>query len=754
MGSSGNLQAVGGEGIDAASKARQEHLYGQAERFAATNPFSQRYGGQVPGMTAMGQAGQQFLTNRLLGPNAYQAQNLGFQNYQPQFTYQPQGGSGYTPFVPQQPQQAPQTSPEQVQQFQQQTAQQQRNFGAEGSPDDMIMSGGKPSDEPFRPKSGDGSQMYGGGPRFEGGGDIGMGQGFADSGERDRPSRQAQMPPQNVGFGRPDEVMVRRDGGGRGDMQFGGPGLEAPAVLKALPKPSIGDMRFTGKAPPKSSVGDMRFRGPVRQPRVETGRGRGERVADVIGMKAPLMEEPLSRDDGPPIMPQQMTQQILPGQSPQPMARDQRPPAPAGPQPFVPAAIGAMEGILNRQEPSAIAAQTVGAPEGVGVNTLTGVTTGGLDAIDAASIDSPIATTGVTTQGLEAINEQAITGPTAITPQTINAASGLGRPEGEGIQAYMDATGVSAQVDQAQQDYEQQLNALQAQQAGSGAFGSRAQLQDLGAMGQHLRNIGQIRAAGFDKAAQRMEADLGREQQATMQTAQLGQQAALQEQQLSQQAGTREAELSQQARLQQQNIEAQRRQQDAAREQQARLQTQQLTQAGDIRGAELGQQAALQAQQLEAQRRQQDAAREQQARMQGQQLGTQAALDTQRLGQQALMADADRALRAAQLTQQGSQQYVDNQLRAAGALGQEERATAAALQNMGRDQRDIQQEQMAFDYEQWLRSQEGGGRELAMLQSMLPESQRLQMEREQGLGSKIFGGLLAGGGIASKFFGG
>ena len=666
MGSSGNLQAVGGEGIDAASKARQEHLYGQAERFAATNPFSQRYGGQVPGMTAMGQAGQQFLTNRLLGPNAYQAQNLGFQNYQPQFTYQPQGGSGYTPFVPQQPQQAPQSSPEQVQQFQQQTAQQQRNFGAEGSPDDMIMSGGKPSDEPFRPKSGDGSQMYGGGPRFEGGGDIGMGQGFADSGERDSPSRQAQMPPQNVGFGRPDEVMVRRDGGGRGDMQFGGPGLEAPAVLKASPQPSIGDMRF---------------RGPVRQdPRENPALGVGKIY------QAPPMEEPLSRDDGPPRMPQQMTQEILPGLSPQPMARDQRPPAPAGPQPFVPAAIGAMEGVLNRQEPSAIAAQTVGAPEGVEVDTLTGVTTGGLGAI----------------------NEQDIAGPTAVEAQTINAASALGRPEGEGVQAYMDATGVSAQVDQAQQDYEQQLNALQAQQAGSGAFGSRAQLQDLGAMGQHLRNIGQIRAAGFDKAAQRMEADLGREQQATMQTAQLGQQAALQEQQLSQQAGTREAELSQQARLQQQNLEAQRRQQDAAREQQAR--------------------------------------------MQGQQLGTQAALDTQRLGQQALTADADRALRAAQLTQQGSQQYVDNQLRAAGALGQEERATAAALQNMGRDQRDIQQEQMAFDYEQWLRSQEGGGRELAMLQSMLPEAQRLQMEREQGLGSKIFGGLLAGGGIASKFF--
>jgi hypothetical protein len=688
MGSSGKLQAVGGEGIDAASKARQEHLYGQAERFAATNPFSQRYGGQVPGMTQMGQAGQQFLTNRLLGPNAYQTQNLGFQNYQPQFTYQQQGGSGYTPFAPQQPEQAPQSSPEQVQQFQQQNAQQQRNFGAEGSPDDMIMVGGAldrsfRDDTPVRPKSGDGSQMYGGGPRFEGGGDIGMGQGFADSGERDRPSRQAQMPPQNVGFGRPD--IMREEGGGFGaggtEADFmpggryegtGGPGLEGPAVLKADPYQDMGRGDRPGS--------------PVRRMR-EGGGGLGNMQFGGPGLETPAVLK------APPMQqtPQQMTQEILPGLSPQPMARDQRPPAPAGPQPFVPAAIGAMEGVLNRQEPSAIAAQTVGAPEGVEVDTLTGVTTGGLGAI----------------------NEQDITGPTAVEAQTINAASALGRPEGQGIEQYMNQLGVDAQLASAQEDYERQLNALQAQQAGSGAFGStssRAALQDLGALDQNLRTRAQIRAAGFDKAAQRMEADLGREQQATMQTAQLGQQAALQEQQLSQQAGTREAELSQQARLQQQNLEAQRRQQDAAREQQAR--------------------------------------------MQGQQLGTQAALDTQRLGQQALTADADRALRASQLTQQGSQQYVDNQLRAAGALGQEERATAAALQKMGRDQRDIQQEQMAFDYEQWLRSQEGGGRELAMLQSMLPESERLKMEREQGLGSKIVGGLLAGGGVASKFFGG
>ena len=540
MGSSGNLQAVGGEGIDAASKARQEHLYGQAERFAATNPFSQRYGGQVPGMTAMGQAGQQFLTNRLLGPNAYQAQNLGFQNYQPQFTYQPQGGSGYTPFVPQQPQQAPQTSPEQVQQFQQQTAQQQRNFGAEGSPDDMIMSGGKPSDEPFRPKSGDGSQMYGGGPRFEGGGDIGMGQGFADSGERDRPSRQAQMPPQNVGFGRPDEVMVRRDGGGRGDMQFGGPGLEAPAVLKASPQPSIGDMRF---------------RGPIRQPRVQES--SGELVRNVIGMQAPPMQQtPQQQLQPPPQMPQAVQPPPQPDMAPIPQ------------QPFTPASIGGIESVLNQEGP------------------------------------------------------------------TVQAATTLGRPEGQGIEAYMDAAGVDAQIDQAQQDYEQQLNALQAQQAGSGAFGSRAQLQDLGALEGNLRQRAQIRAAGFDKAAQRMEADVAREQQAAIEQGRLG------------------------------------------------------------------------------------------------------------------------------------QGLTDQQLAAAQALGQEERAVGSTLAKMGDDQRRIMEEQRIFDEQQWRNTMQGPGRELAFLQGYLPPDVQQQMVRDPsgtqkalslagGIGSILggpVGGLLGRG--FSALFGG
>ena len=466
------------------------------------------------------------------------------------------GGGQQAPFQPQPfvPEQAPQSSPEQVQQFQQQNAQQQRNFGAEGSPDDMIMVGGGldrsfRDDTPVRPKSGDGSQMYGGGPRFEGGGDIGMGQGFADSGERDRPSRQKQMPSQNIGFGRPD---IGRGAGGT-DADFmpggryegtGGPGLEAPAVLKASPQPSIGDMRF---------------RGPIRQPRVQES--SGELVRNVIGMQAPPMQQtPQQQLQPPPQMPQAVQPPPQPDMAPIPQ------------QPFTPASIGGIESVLNQEGP------------------------------------------------------------------TVQAATTLGRPEGQGIEAYMDAAGVDAQIDQAQQDYEQQLNALQAQQAGSGAFGSRAQLQDLGALEGNLRQRAQIRAAGFDKAAQRMEADVARQQQAAIEQGRLGQ---------------------------------------------------------GLRG---------------------------------------------------------------------------QQLAAAQALGQEERAIGSTLAGMGDDQRRIMEEQRIFDEQQWRNTMQGPGRALAFLQGYLPPDVQQQMVRDPsgtqkalslagGIGSILggpVGGLLGkvGGSILGSLFGG
>ena len=232
--------------------------------------------------------------------------------------------------------------------------------------------------------------------------------------------------------------------------------------------------------------------------------------------------------------------------------------------------------------------------------------------------------------GIESVLDQ--------TDPTVTAASALNRPEGEGVSAYMDATGVDARIASAQQDYEEQLAALQAQQAGSGAFGSRGDLQDMGAMGEHLRNIGNIRAAGFDKAATRMDADLGREQQAALE----------------------------QARLQQ-NLTGQ-------------------------------------------------------------------------------------------------------QLTAAQALGQEERAIGQEFRTMGRDQRNIMEEQREFDEEQWRRTMEGPGRELAMLRGFLPPEQRQQMVRDPsgtqktlstlgGIGSLLggpVGGALGkvGSGLLGKLFGG
>ena len=536
--------------LDPASQQRRDHLFNQAQQYVATNPFSQRYGGNVTGMTPMGQAAQQFMTGRFLGPNAYQAQNLGFQNYQPSFTYTPMGGGQQAPFQPQPfvPEQAPQSSPEQVQQFQQQNAQQQRNFGAEGSPDDMIMVGGAldrsfRDDTPVRPKSGDGSQMYGGGPRFEGGGDIGMGQGFADSGERDRPSRQKQMPSQNIGFGRPD---IGRGAGGT-DADFmpggryegtGGPGLEGPAVLKASPQPSISDMRF---------------RGPVRQdPKENPALGVGG-----LYQAPPMQQTPQQQFQPPPQMPQAVQPPPQPDMAPIPQ------------QPFTPASIGGIESVLNQEGP------------------------------------------------------------------TVQAATTLGRPEGQGIEAYMDAAGVDAQIDQAQQDYEQQLNALQAQQAGSGAFGSRAQLQDLGALEGNLRQRAQIRAAGFDKAAQRMEADVARQQQAAIEQGRLGQ---------------------------------------------------------GLRG---------------------------------------------------------------------------QQLAAAQALGQEERAIGSTLAGMGDDQRRIMEEQRIFDEQQWRNTMQGPGRELAFLQGYLPPDVQQQMVRDPsgtqkalslagGIGSILGGpvGGLLGRGFSALFGGG
>ena len=104
MGSGPSLEVTGKTAADPATQRRQEHLWQNAERFAAGQPFQQEYGygrDMVPGLTGMQQTGQQYLADRILGKGAYGLQSLGFQDYRrpedapvSDFQY---GQSGYAP---------------------------------------------------------------------------------------------------------------------------------------------------------------------------------------------------------------------------------------------------------------------------------------------------------------------------------------------------------------------------------------------------------------------------------------------------------------------------------------------------------------------------------------------------------------------------------------------------------------------------------------------------------------------------------
>ena len=320
----------------------------------------------------------------------------------------------------------------------------------------------------------------------------------------------------------------------------------------------------------------------------------------------------------------------------------------------------------------------------------------GAEALGMGSVD-PMAIAGPQAVDIDPLTGQATQSVDAVAPTEFGGASYLGGPA---IQDYMNQAGVEAQVAQARQDYEEALNREKSRQAQVGAFGSRGTVEESGLIGDQERNIAQIRGAGYDRAAQLMEADTGRRQQAGMQGQQLGVQAglagqgleaqrresdaaraqqaglagqqlgaqsAMQTQQLAQQGNIRGAELGLQASMQGQQLEAQRRQENAARAQQvgmqgqqlgvqSAMQTQQLAQAGDIRGAELGLESSMQGQQLEASRREANAARAQQAALAGQQLGSEAGLQSQQLTQQARIQTAQNDFAVAQANQAASMQ--------------------------------------------------------------------------------------------------
>jgi hypothetical protein len=64
------------------------------------------------------------------------------------------------------------------------------------------------------------------------------------------------------------------------------------------------------------------------------------------------------------------------------------------------------------------------------------------------------------------------------------------------------------------------------------------------------------------------------------------------------------------------------------------------------------------------------------------------------------------------------------------------------LQQMGAQQEAAQRRQQAWDYDQWLRGQQGGAQELALAQSFLPGGMQQQWERQPSKWGQIGGGLL------------
>jgi len=431
--------------LDPASQGRRDHLYNQAQEYAATNPYSQRYGGNVTGMTPMGMAGQQFMTNRMMGPGAYQAQNLGFQNYQPSFTYSPMagGGGGQPPFTP--PGQPPAIDP--MATTAPTVAPPTVGDATVGSPGGVgtdqanvvgaVADASIPTATTFGPTPTNPAEVDARDAAMEAEGRRQRGVDTAAT--ANVPGFQQQGTPQGgPGLSTPT---------GFSDEFGGGPAYDP---FEGVPQVGFDPSAVSQQPPDYSGMPQSLNAGPQ-------------------GGQQPTGGQPDLGFGGP-----QMDTMIPPGGQPQG--------PPADGEQFTPASIGGIESVLDQTDP------------------------------------------------------------------TVTAASALNRPEGEGVSAYMDATGVDAQIASAQQDYEEQLAALQAQQAGSGAFGSRGDLQDMGAMGEHLRNIGNIRAAGFDKAATRMDTDLAREQQAALEQARLQQNLTGQQLTAAQALGQEERAIGQEFR--------------------------------------------------------------------------------------------------------------------------------------------------------------------------------------------------------------
>jgi len=755
------MQITGRQAVDPATQRRQEHLFRQAEGYAAQQPFQQQYGygsSMVPGLSGMSQTGQQYLTDKILGTGAYRMQNLGFQDYQRPSTAQPggfqYGQSGYMP----------------GQQFTPgyQTGRYRTGMAPEGGDGSMAWGGGGvPGTDP-------------GGGEGDGGGDLTQAE-LQELGLSTQPRvtagraqfgtqaymgpGQAAIDPVTPGSWR-GETEAYTPLGPEGDTAAWSPWAADVAPIGAPQDPgdpgygiNIWHRGARGGAPGAANIptagsgaqyaGREGTGGGLLQTdvaRTGAGVGIGEVEDARTATRRMLMEGPRVSDPGyNQFVGEGGWQGIAaPGYN-QFLGGDWQGIAPAagvnqflgagGWQGLAPAGTGTAPGdpsigTLGEQgitDPEAIgadaiadidaqeiaelgadaygegqdvAAGEISTPTGITIDPITGEATTDVDAVTPTTIAGP---TDVTVDPLTGETTQDVAG---VDPTEFTGASFLGGDLG----AYMDVGGVDAQVAAAQLDFQRAQNEEQARRAQSLAWGTRGDIPRAEQETAMLARIAEIRRKGYTDAADRMEADLQRQQAAGMQSQQLAMQGGLQGQQLQAQRREADAARAQQAAMQGQQLGTQ-----------AALQTQQLGMGAGTRQAELGLQAALQGQQLQAQRRESDAARAQQAALAGQQLGAEALMQEQRLGGAAGTREAELALQADLANQQAALQ--------SGSQTQQLGAQRAIRQA----ELDLQQQQAAA----------GVGADVALQQQQLEqqagirgaelEAQRQQREAELGL---------------------
>ncbi len=265
----------------------------------------------------------------------------------------------------------------------------------------------------------------------------------------------------------------------------------------------------------------------------------------------------------------------------------------------------------------------------------------------------------------------------------------------------------SAVIDAALGDVERNramaLNQNKAEATRQGAFGGDRDELYRATTNQNfdreaLRTAAQLRAQGFESAARRAEADVGRAQTANLQTAQLGQQADLANQRADLQAGTTSARLGLQGQIEagRQNLQGDLA---AQRENTQRMLANQRTDL-DIGRSNLD--AELQRQRAN-----------QQAALTAGTTSAQLGLDAARANQQAMLdAETQRRALEAQLALGREQQQLDAlgiNLRGAGALGtlgDQARdfafRDAAALESVGDRQRAAAQELLEDRYRRFI----------------------------------------------------